>query len=311
MTLLAHRLLARTTLGILLVASSGAAAQRRPFYYPDPPSSSVRITRDVEFAREDTLSLRLDVYRPANPQGPAPALVFHILYWPGQGAPARQSYDWVAHWASVAAAHGIVAVVADLRAAPNTGNATTRARALGDDFKHLMVFLTKHASAHGIDRDRIAVFANSGDVAAALPAVEDPAMTAVRAAVMYYGSGPVTTFRVDLPILFVRSGLDAPGTNDEILRLVSLAASQNAPVTLLNHHTGHHAFESRDDDVATREVMDRTIEFVKRATAPGYQRAIAAKQLEAVAAGQISVGRFGDAARTYAQLLTQRPMMPI
>jgi dienelactone hydrolase len=84
----------------------------------------------------------------------------------------------------------------------------------------------------------------------------------------------VTTFPRDLPVLWVRAGLDSPRMNSAIDRLAALALSQNAPITVINHRTGHHAFEARDDDVATPQVIDQSLEFVKRATAPEYQAVI-------------------------------------
>ena len=52
---------------------------------------------------------------------------------------------------------------------------------------------------------------------------------------MFYGSAPVAEFRLDLPVLYVRAGLDRPGVNRDITTLAALAVSQNAPVTLVNH----------------------------------------------------------------------------
>lgn len=57
----------------------------------------------------------------------------------------------------------------------------------------------------------------------------------------------------DLPLLWVRAGLDSERTNATITRLASLALSQNAPLTLVNHPTGQHGFEGRDDNAVTRE----------------------------------------------------------
>ncbi len=94
---------------------------------------------------------------------------------------------------------------------------------------------------------------------------------------MYYGSAQVTEFRRDLPILMVRAGLDRPPVNRAITELVNLASNQNAPVTLVNYPGGHHGFEIVDDEDATREVIDGTIDFVKRMTSPAYQASLAAR----------------------------------
>ena len=250
----------------------------------------------IPFARVDTTVLSMDVYRPANSSAAAPALIFFRESDRGR-PPVRQSDELTKSWARVAAAHGIVAIIPDLR------EGTT-----ADDLRRLVPHLVNRAAQYGVDRERLAVFAASGPVAQAFPTVEDPQLTSIKAAVMYYGTANITLFRHDLPVLWVRAGLDHPGMNRDIVRVASLAASQNAPVTLLNHHTGHHAFEVVDDDAATRQVIDQTMDFVKNATEPSYRAAIRDKRLDAVAAGHLSVGNYREASLTLAELMKRRPM---
>ena len=288
------------------VAASAGAQQMR-FFYPEPSPEAVRITRGVRFATADTLHLAMDVYRPANTRGSSPALIFYIPSWTAEGKSAREASDWIKSWARVAAANGLVGIIPDLRAKPGTGNSRVPTSALGDDFQRLVAYIGDHASEYGIDPERLAVFSASGAAWAALPAVQDPHMTAVKAAVIYYGSADITKFRVDLPMLFVRAGLDSRSMNASIAKVTDLAVSQNAPVTVLNYHTGHHGFESRDDNAATRQIIDETIDFVKRATEPSFQAVIRSAHLDAVAAGQMNEGKYREAALTYAELVKQRP----
>ncbi len=137
-----------------------------------------------------------------------------------------------------------------------------------------------------MDRERIAVYAGSGNAYRTLPLVQDAKLTAIKAAVMSYGGGRVATFRRDLPVLLVRAGLDRPGVNRTITELATLAQTQNAPVTLLNYPGGHHAFEIVDDEDATRDVIDTTLEFVKRATSSAFQASMRRGLPEAAAAAQ-------------------------
>ena len=117
----------------------------------------------------------------------------------------------------------MVAIVPDLHG----GEGSVR------DFRQLIAHLGERAGNYGIDREAIAVYAGSGNVYTAFPVVEDPKMTMVKAAVMYYGTAPITEFRRDLPVLYVRAGLDRPGVNGNatsgITALAALAISQNAP----------------------------------------------------------------------------------
>ena len=81
----------------------------------------------------------------------------------------------------------------------------------------------------GIDPERLIVIAWSGNVSAGLPAVEDTQRKAIKAAVIYYGSADVSQVRLDLPVLFVRAGLDQPLTNQSFDRRIAAGIAANAP----------------------------------------------------------------------------------
>ena len=292
---------------LAVFATKRAESQQReqPFYYPRPAASAVRVTQGVRFATADTLPLTFDIYRPIRPSDRMPVLIFYSLFWPEDNH-ARRSSEWEP-WARVAAGNGIVAILPQLRGEPGTGNADTPARGHGDDLDRLIAYLGEHATHLNIDMNRVAIYSASGAVASALVAAEDPRQTAIKAAVMYYGAAEVDSFRQDLPVLFVRAGLDHAGMNRSLDNLVARAVAQNAPVTLLNHQTGHHAFEYLDDTEATRQIIAQTLEFVKRATEPAYQAAIQAKQIDARAAAYLLAGNYHQAALAYEELLRQRP----
>ena len=270
---------------------ASARTQSQQVFALRPASPNVRITKDVEYGRSDTVALRMDVYRSVGAPTTGPTLIF---YNHATGADRRMFfYD---AWARVAASRGLVAIVFDLRFGSERS-----------DFGALMAYLTSRGATLGVDKDAIAVYAGSGNVFTALPLVEDPKLTAVKAAVMYYGEAPITEFRRDLPVLYVRAGLDRPSVNEAITKLASLAVAQNAPVTLVNHASGYHGFEMFNADDATRAVMEQTIAFVRRATSPAFQAAIHGGVREATAAGHVQVRDFAKAVPIYADLVAARP----
>ena len=272
-------------------SSTSAFAQEMQFFYPAPASSSYQVIRDVQYGTSDAGALKLDIYRPLG-SGVAPTLIFSNLAY----GPQRAGTFYVT-WAQIAASKGITAIVPDLR-----GDTYV------DDMIKLLEYLMKPGSAEqGIDRTAIAVYAGSGNVSRTLPFVQSARARMVKAAVMYYGSAEVQEFRADLPVLVVRAGLDRPGLNQAITRLVSDAVTQNAPWTLLNHPGGRHAFEIRNDDDATRRVIDETLAWVKAATFSSYQSAMRQAMSEAVAAGHVTAGRSRQAAIAYADLVKGRP----
>ena len=275
------------------VSTAVTAGAQQPFTFAiRPPTANITVTRDVEYARPDTVTLRMDVYRPSDAGNRRlPTLVFF-----NRAVGAERSGEFHSSWARVAASRGIVAVLPDIRGGREVA-----------DFQLLLGHLAARGAALGIDKDAIAVFAGSGNVSAAFPFVEDPKQTSIKAAVMYHGTGPVTQFRLDLPVLYVRAGLDRPALNQGITELAALAVTQNAPLTLLNHPSGYHAFEAANDDDATRDVMEQTLSFVRRATAAGFQAAVARGVREASAAGYLLTRAHGKAAQIYGELVAVRP----
>jgi len=275
------------------LAATGVHAQGQPpaFAFPPPPAGTVTVAKGVQYGADGSVRLMMDVYRPPSMTVARPALIFF-----NTAAGADRGNAFYASWAQTAAFRGLVAIVPDLRGGTQA-----------DDYAALVRYLSGHAAEYGIDPAALAVYAGSGNVSTAFPIVEDPADRFVKAAVIYYGIATVQDFRLDLPVLYVRAGLDRPDVNRAIGELAALAVAQNAPLTLLNHATGHHAFEIADPDEATREVIEATIEFVKRATSATYQTALRRALPEAMAAAAVSKGNYTEAVTQYASLAAAHP----
>jgi dienelactone hydrolase len=283
------RHLALSALIALIPALS--AGQEFRFAYPAPAPAAYTESRNVTVDESAARPIRMDVYRPAG-GGQHPTLIFFNI-----ATGEQRAHPFYVAWARLAASKGITAILPDL------GMDT-----FVQDFVTLHEFIAKgRAEAQGVDRNAVALYAGSGNVFRALPVVQDRRTTLIKSAVLYYGAAEVTTFRPDLPLLFVRAGLDRPALNTSIDGLVARALAQNTPVSVINHAGGRHAFEMVNDDDATREVMDRTIVFVKETTSAGYQAAFTASIAEARAAGHVSAGRTREAAEAYAALVAARP----
>jgi dienelactone hydrolase len=65
------------------------------------------------------------------------------------------------------------------------------------------------------------------------------------------------------PILVARAGLDRPQLNEAIDRFIAVALRKNATIDVMNHPTGQHGFDFRDDNERTREILARTVEFIQ------------------------------------------------
>jgi predicted Zn-dependent protease len=81
-------------------------------------------------------------------------------------------------------------------------------------------------------------------------------------------------------------------------------------VTVVNYPGGHHAFEMFDDEAATRDVIDTTLDFVARSTSPAYRASLRRGIPEATAAAHVATGDFAAASTIYADLVKARPDDP-
>src|SRR5258708_1976807 len=210
----------------------------------------------MPFAGTAGKSLLMDVYQPAKP-GSNSRLPAIILLSEGG---SEGDMDFYIAWAKAATAHGFVAI-----------NPDGDQEHFEENFDLLLTYLTEHAADLHIDANAIAVYAGSGNVYRGFPLVENPKRTAIKAAVMYYGGAEVKEFRLDLPVLYIRAGLDRPRVNREISEIATAAILQNAPITVVNYSGGHHAFEMMDDNDATREVLEQTFHFLHSVLTPRYQ----------------------------------------
>jgi dienelactone hydrolase len=149
--------------------------------------------------------LSLDVFLPTGSVPSKPLPVFVIFN--GFGGSFMRTSSQSQGWAKAATAHGFAAVTAE----------TTPAH-VAEDFDSLVLYLRQHAEDIHVDPERLVVIAWSGNVSVGLPVVEDPQRKAIKAAVIYYGSADLPHVRLDLPVLFVRAGLDQPSTNQPVPR---------------------------------------------------------------------------------------------
>jgi dienelactone hydrolase len=178
---------------------------------------------------------------------------------------------------------------------------------VAEDLDSLTAYLGRHAADFGIDPEQVAVIAWSGNVSTGLETVEKPSRRAIKAAVMYYGSGAFEHARLDLPVLFVRAGLDQPDANHNLDLAISAGLTANAPWSILNFPAGHHGFDVLDNNDASREIIEETFRFLQLALSPAYQTALRAGLPDATAASAFSTGDFARAVTLYQPLVEAHP----
>ena len=144
---------------LVAAISSSAAAQAPRFAFAEP-AAGVRVLTNVTYATSGTTTLAMDVYQPPASAGTRfPALIF---FNGATGADRSGGMSgFYAQWAKAAASRGIVGILPDLR----DGSAAA-------DFRLLLDHLRERGPQYGVDA--IAVYAASGNVSVALPAIQDP-----------------------------------------------------------------------------------------------------------------------------------------
>ena len=283
--------------GILLVffvlLASIACSQEMRFVYP-VPSPTCFTKRNLVYKQAGQIGLSLDLFLPTPSVRSKPSPLFIIFN--GFGGGFMRTSAQSQGWAKAATAHGFAAITAE-----------TTAEHVAEDFDSLAFYLRQHAAALHIDTERLVVIAWSGNVSAGLPAVEDPQRKAIKAALIYYGSADVSKVRLDLPVLFVRAGLDQPLTNQSFDRRIAAGIAANAPWTVLNYPGGHHGFDVLDDNDLSREIIEETFRFAQLAISSSHQSALQGGLAEATAAGAMFTENFARAAALYHELVAVHP----
>jgi hypothetical protein len=246
-------------------------------------ADAVTLRRDVEYGGGAGGPLTLDVYYPpgATSAAPLPAVVFVIGY-SDAGAKAkigcafREMASFIG-WARLTALSGMAAI------------AYTTSREPAADLQALLRFVRIDGEALGVDANRLGVWACSGHGPTALSALLDGAAARIACAVLYYaytldapGSTAVADaartwnfatpcagksiadLAGDVRLFVARGGLDAmPGLNTALDRFIVDALARNLDLTLVNHALGRHGFDYSDPGDATREVIRRTLAFLR------------------------------------------------
>ncbi|OGU34330.1 MAG: hypothetical protein A2068_14170 [Ignavibacteria bacterium GWB2_35_6b] len=238
-----------TTLIIFLSFFYSSFAQEKLIYYPSG-IDKVTEQKDLVYSEPEGKNLYFNFYSKTAGNSPKPL----VIIMNGFGNDQMRNAFFQIEWAKLFAADEFAAITFD-----------SRQQTVEDDFNSLIKYLDEHKSQLGISPDRIILYAASGNVYKSLNIAEDPNNKFIKGAIFYYGFGPVESFRYDLPVLFVRSGLDNISTNKKIDSLLSRAINENAPIEILNNPGGHHPFEFEGTNEYSINILKRTLQFAKDA----------------------------------------------
>ena len=251
-----------------------------------PGMENVTARRDLVYKTIGEESLAFDLYSPtAAAPRPLVVLIHGGPVPKGMGPKKMGTFLSIGELVAVS---GLAAVAFNHR----FHDASMLVEAAGD-VRDLLRHVRENAAELGIDADRIALWAFSGG-GPFLSSTLKEAPSHVRALVAYYalldlqvrppGTEPgspndltdetrqayspvhhVANGGCVPPLLIARAGLDHPWLNGSIDRFVAMALERNAPLDLMNHAAGRHGFDILDDDDRSREILRRTLEFLRGA----------------------------------------------
>lgn len=255
--------------------------------YAVPGMEKIRAQKDITYKRVADSELKMDVYNPPNLERGARRPV--IVFIHGGALPPNlrtKPKEWGAYisYGQLAAASGFVGITFNHRFYGWDMKALVDARS---DVADAIAYIRSNAERFGIDKDRICLWALSAGSLFLDPAISD-ASSFIRCAVFYYAvmeleplrkERPAITdevtkefspiYRLEgagktfVPIFIARAGRDDPGLNVAVDNFIQKAMSKKATLDFSNHAEGQHGFDVLDDNERTREIIRRTLEFIK------------------------------------------------
>ena len=242
--------------------------------------------RDV-YRGEGESQLRMDVYAPpALGRGERRPAVFFVHGGPISPALPLAPTEWGVYrgYGALAAASGWIGVTFNHRFWGYDHLETA-----ADDIAAAVAYVREHADRLRVDADRLCLWAFSGGGPLLADALRVP-VAYLRCLVAYYAvldlrplasaEGVTGSVAADdaaallahccrgrtgdepNPLLVARAGHDDPSLNAASDAFIQAALAANLPLDALNHPAGYHAFDVRNDDARTREILEHTLSFL-------------------------------------------------
>jgi dienelactone hydrolase len=245
-----------------------------------PGVEDVRVRKDVRYGGGE---LTADVYSPSTTTGARPAVIFISGDAPPEFMHHLKDSAQYTAWGRLAAATGLVGVTFDHSSTLGLRNAA----AVASEVDELRSFVRANAADLGIDPGRLGIWTCSAGPPFGLRSVLRDGDPGVRCIAIYYGALDMRPLRARIPpevsdailedfspthhlratappLLLARAGRDAPEFNEAMDGFLRRALELNLQVDHYNHALGQHAFDIRDDDPRSREIIAATLAFFSR-----------------------------------------------
>ena len=245
------------------------------------PPTGARVQRDLVYRTDGDRVLKLDVYRPLSGEHATP--VVFLVNGDASEEIIATAKDWgvFRSYGEHLAAHGLVAVPFNHRSS-NRMEPTEVAK----DVRAAIAFIRDRAEDLGVDPDRVGVWVFSAGGPFGLAPLLQRCPDWLRCAAGFYTIWDLAPLRAglpwatdesvrrwscvtaldaenpDLPPLFLaRAGRDRAPLLEGTDTFVRKAQERGLDLTVLDHPTGQHGFDTRDDDERSREIIREALEF--------------------------------------------------
>ena len=281
-----YRLSSRIVFLLILSVFITPAVYGQGLVYSVPGMEKVKVHPDIVYKQDTYGERKLDIYTPPGLTSDTrlPAVIFVHGGPLGENPPKLKNIPFFQSYGKLMAASGLVGVVIDHRF---TGIDKKALDTTFADVEESILFVRSISASYNIDPDRIALWVFSGGgTRISIPMQKQ--MKFIRCMVSYYGIldinilaklegktapqsvekyNPATYLTKDYeyrpPLLIVRAGKDKPEINQSIDDFFSRMLSLNSDISLLNHPSGYHGFDSLNDDYQSRFIIKNTILFLK------------------------------------------------
>lgn len=250
-----------------------------PVVLPKNEKIRIKVTGDIVYDQSRSAQ-KLDVYQPAG--GIAKQKMPLVIFVHGKTPFPTNPKNWGGYksWAALMASKGYVAVTFTHSLA-SPGMSIEDA---GADLGNALAYLKTNYSLFNIDTNRIALLAYSAGVPLLSEAFIQHQYN-IKCLVAFYGFMDMTNIEMwksenqstlaryslinytkeKFPPLFIaRAGKEHnKGLNESIDSFILKANSNNLGVTLINHPSGVHGFDTQNNDERSREIIESMLIFLQ------------------------------------------------
>jgi acetyl esterase/lipase len=248
------------------------------------PPTGARIARDLVYRTDGERRLMLDVYRPASGGRSNPVVFLVNGDAPEEIIATAKDWGVFRSYGEHLAARGIAGVPFNHRSS-NRMEPTEVAK----DVRAAIAFVRGRAAELGVDAHRVGIWVFSAGGPLGLAPFLQRRPDWLQCAAGFYTIWDLDPFRVRLPwateesirrwssltaldaetpdlppLLLARAGHDSAGLLEGTDTFVRRARQRGVDLTVLDHPTGQHGFDTRDDDEPSREIIRETLEFFAR-----------------------------------------------